>query len=120
MEADHDGDGKLSFEEFTNVVAKTVRISSTLTHLSPLRLMCGYFYPAGYCQANDVGTPILIILTRPPLFRHTPHFFYHSCIHRDLASFVLTAHTLSFSSWTVYSPLRHCIPFTWSLGTLLP
>ena len=25
MEADKDGDGKLSFEEFTNVVAKTVR-----------------------------------------------------------------------------------------------
>ena len=26
MEADKDGDGKLSFEEFTNVVAKTVSI----------------------------------------------------------------------------------------------
>lgn len=27
MEADQDGDGKLSFEEFTQVVAKTVRDS---------------------------------------------------------------------------------------------
>lgn len=30
MEADLDGDGKLSFEEFTNVVAKTVRTSFLL------------------------------------------------------------------------------------------
>ena len=54
MEADKDGDGKLSFEEFTNVVAKTVSGAVTLTVIA-------YFKSPdlGYCEANDSGTPLL-------------------------------------------------------------
>lgn len=55
MEADQDGDGKLSFEEFTNVVAKTVseQVDVKLSHLShPCNL--------GYRQADDFRASLLI------------------------------------------------------------
>ena len=40
MEADKDGDGKLSFEEFTQMVANTVSRQNRLT----LRNLCGRFW----------------------------------------------------------------------------
>ena len=40
MEADKDGDGKLSFEEFTQMVANTVSGQNRLT----LRNLCGRFW----------------------------------------------------------------------------
>ena len=36
MEADKDGDGKLSFEEFTNVVSNTVRYNTDLSSIGAL------------------------------------------------------------------------------------
>ena len=59
MEADKDGDGKLSFEEFTQMVANTVR---GLT----LRNLCGPFLVTdcpslGYREADDTGGPLLAL-----------------------------------------------------------
>lgn len=55
MEADQDGDGKLSFEEFTNVVAKTVseQVDIKLSHFS---------HPCnpGYRQADDFRASLLV------------------------------------------------------------
>ena len=55
MEADHDGDGKLSFEEFTQMVSNTVRAvalsaKTTLTERKH----------TGYRQADDIGRPLLV------------------------------------------------------------
>lgn len=48
MEADKDGDGKLSFEEFTNMVANTVRMPNQIFNC--YRLM---YYTTGHREAND-------------------------------------------------------------------
>ena len=50
MEADKDGDGKLSFEEFTNMVNNTVRTSAqSSSHYSapPLPALFGLHVTAG-------------------------------------------------------------------------
>lgn len=60
MEADKDGDGKLSFEEFTNMVANTV-CQPELGRCSLLTLCY-----AGYREANDSRGPVLILLCRYP------------------------------------------------------
>ena len=55
MEADKDGDGKLSFEEFTQMVANTVRGPT----LSPRSVQ---FIPfLGYREADDTRGPLLAI-----------------------------------------------------------
>lgn len=51
MEADKDGDGKLNFEEFTAMVAKTV--SSPLCTMSRMTLGSDDTRDLGYRQAND-------------------------------------------------------------------
>ena len=62
MEADKDGDGKLSFEEFTNMVANTVRWAK-LPH-SPQSL-CSFLVTEcpslGYREADDTGGPLLAL-----------------------------------------------------------
>lgn len=62
MEADLDGDGKLSFEEFAQTVSNTVRIYP-FTAFYPI----SWKLNTGYRQTNDVRRPILIstILPRP-------------------------------------------------------
>lgn len=56
MEADKDGDGKLSFDEFVQMVSNTVRLAC----LCPTDLgLIGDF--AGYRQANDTGGSVLSI-----------------------------------------------------------
>ena len=62
MEADLDGDGKLSFEEFTNVVAKTVRLKPLLLGYVDL---CSLFV-LGYCKTNDPRAPVLAFLYPSP------------------------------------------------------
>ena len=53
MEADKDGDGKLSFEEFAQTVANTVRFFT----LDSYRILT--FPISGYCQANDTRRSVL-------------------------------------------------------------
>lgn len=56
MEADKDGDGKLSFEEFVQMVSNTVRRphpNSGPAHVR-LTMMC-----VGHCQADDARGPFL-------------------------------------------------------------
>jgi hypothetical protein len=54
MEADLDGDGKLSFEEFAQTVSNTVRVF----YYSPAQYSLTSSIP-GYCQANDLGRSLL-------------------------------------------------------------
>lgn len=56
MEADKDGDGKLNFEEFTSMVAKTVG-DITVKMFTCLTLLLGY------CEADDTGRPVLAVLS---------------------------------------------------------
>ena len=55
MEADKDGDGKLSFEEFSMMVANTVR------NLSPRFSTASnpHSFSLGYRETNDFGGPFL-------------------------------------------------------------
>ena len=54
MEADHDGDGRISFEEFARMVESTdVNMSMTLGE-------CGTFYPAVWKSAHGENRSILI------------------------------------------------------------
>lgn len=57
MEGDQDGDGKLSFEEFAQMVSNTVRRSalSTFCRSLPLRIYLGH------CETNDTGRFVLIV-----------------------------------------------------------
>lgn len=52
MEADQDGDGKLSFEEFAQTVANTVCSY-------PIEILSLTSLSAGYSEANDSGRPVL-------------------------------------------------------------
>lgn len=56
MEADKDGDGKLSFEEFVQMVSNTVRRSPICVRG---RLLTTRGHIPGYCQANDIGGLVL-------------------------------------------------------------
>lgn len=56
MEADKDGDGKLSFEEFVQMVSNTVRRSPICVRG---RLLITRIRIPGYCQANDIGGLVL-------------------------------------------------------------
>ena len=58
MEADLDGDGKLSFEEFAQMVANTVRTPPAQGYDDSQSPM---MHIAGYCQANDTGRPNLVL-----------------------------------------------------------
>ena len=55
MEADKDGDGKLSFEEFSMMVANTVRAQSSLPRHS---VTMRYLF-LGYRETNDSRGPLL-------------------------------------------------------------
>jgi hypothetical protein len=71
MEADKDGDGKLSFEEFTNMVANTVRGRKRPLVFAHL---CGLFLvtdcpSSGYREADDTGGPLLALWL--PLMTHS-------------------------------------------------
>ena len=64
MEADKDGDGKLSFEEFTQMVANTVRGRKAASPLRPTS--CGPFLVTdcpslGYREADDTRGPLLAL-----------------------------------------------------------
>lgn len=50
MEADQDGDGKLSFEEFSQTVANTVRMKTINTH--HFYNLLNWLFP-GHRQADD-------------------------------------------------------------------
>ena len=54
MEADHDGDGKLSFEEFAQMVSNTVR------GLSLISTFCPMIPWIGYRETNDTRRPVLV------------------------------------------------------------
>jgi hypothetical protein len=54
MEADHDGDGKLSFEEFALMVSNTVRLLIASENTCTERL----FFP-GHCEADDIRRSLL-------------------------------------------------------------
>jgi len=54
MEADKDGDGKLSFEEFAQTVSNTVR----KIYIKGSNLLIYPRYP-GYCQTNDTRRSFL-------------------------------------------------------------
>lgn len=56
MEADQDGDGKLSFEEFAQTVANTVCVALSCPLIVPLTDPC-----IGYRQTNDPGGSVLSI-----------------------------------------------------------
>ena len=67
MEADKDGDGKLSFEEFALMVSNTVRVGCLLSRWHSL-LRRDHFgvpepllirLPTGHCQADDAGGLVL-------------------------------------------------------------
>lgn len=58
MEADHDGDGKLSFEEFTEVVAKTVCLISS-PFSPPFTQSYITSYLPGYRETDDARALIL-------------------------------------------------------------
>ena len=76
MEADQDGDGKLSFEEFAQMVANTVRsflLCTAHTLIKSPRL-------TGHCQANDSGGLVLMLVIIPilhPLSPHSRRFTFH-------------------------------------------
>lgn len=59
MEADQDGDGKLSFEEFAQTVANTVRFLRVL----PARFINQSVHSTGYRQTNDPRR--FVLMTRP-------------------------------------------------------
>jgi Ca2+-binding EF-hand superfamily protein len=62
MEADKDGDGKLSFEEFTNMVANTVRWAKLPHSPQSLRSFLVTECPSlGYREADDTGGPLLAL-----------------------------------------------------------
>ena len=56
MEADLDKDGKISFEEFTNMVANTVRRSRRTGWIFILK-----YLTVGYCKTNDARGPLLAL-----------------------------------------------------------
>lgn len=56
MEADKDGDGKLSFEEFAQMVSNTVRYSPS--PISPI-FPDTYLPPPGHCETNDTRRHLL-------------------------------------------------------------
>lgn len=56
MEADKDGDGKLSFDEFVQMVSNTVR---PFTYVSCHALTNTPSTSVGYCQTNDTGGLVL-------------------------------------------------------------
>jgi hypothetical protein len=56
MEADQDGDGKLSFEEFAQMVSNTVRVASLRNYSQNL---C---HRAGHCETDDTGGSFLMYL----------------------------------------------------------
>ena len=57
MEADKDGDGRLSFEEFTNMVANTVRAS--LPHFPSKSHTIPDHSALGHRETNDTRGPLL-------------------------------------------------------------
>ena len=62
MEADKDGDGKLSFEEFTNMVANTVRWAKLPHSPQFLRsILVTECLSLGYREADDTGGPLLAL-----------------------------------------------------------
>lgn len=63
MEGDHDGDGKLSFEEFAQMVSNTVSHFSVVLH----GWIRGSFSFSGHCEANDSGRPLLKLLSPPAI-----------------------------------------------------
>ena len=70
MEADKDGDGKLSFEEFVQMVSNTVCHPHRDSFLEYVRLT---MTRAGHCQADDAGGPFLDLChaARPSFSRPT-------------------------------------------------
>ena len=56
MEADKDGDGKLSFEEFVQMVSNTVRPQTS----SIVPLTDEWLSLAGYCKADDTRGFVLV------------------------------------------------------------
>jgi hypothetical protein len=66
MEADEDGDGKLSFDEFARTVANTVRYYVLLFFL-----VLGYL-DKGSCPCQDILARIVLSVYFP-----TPLYVYH-------------------------------------------
>jgi hypothetical protein len=88
MEADQDGDGKLSFEEFALMVSNTVR---SLLSSSPGPYMESTYL--GYYQANDTRRLIL------------------ACNHPASCAPMTTSESLSSHLQYIVLSSAHCFPF---------
>ena len=93
LEADQDGDGKLSFEEFAQMVSNTVRRSSFCLLRLPLKSGVGH---PGHREANDTGRPFLV-------FDHAAmiHSFCISYHTRKITHIIIASFSCSF---TMFQP----------------
>ena len=72
MEADKDGDGRLSFEEFTQMVANTVRANQ------PHFASNTDYFPLGYRETNDTRGSLLTLSYIYLLGAELLPFSYHT------------------------------------------
>ena len=73
MEADKDGDGKLSFQEFANMVANTVRPQSVTYPNQRFSLLFSLLltsFSLGHRETNDIGRSVL------SLYQYLPRILF--------------------------------------------